>query len=415
MNKTLEFNVTKIRQQFPMLSQMMHGKPFIYLDSAATAHKPRCVVEAIVRFYEEQYATVNRAVYDFASQATTRYFDARRQIKEFLNAAFPEEIIFTKGTTEAINLVASSFCKAFVQPGDEIIISTLEHHSNIIPWQIACQERGAILKAIPINAQAELMLDEFDKLLTDRTRLVSVGHIANSTGTLNPVEEIIKRAHAKGAKVMIDGAQSAAHMPVDVQQMNADFYAFSGHKAYGPTGIGILYGKRHLLEKMPPYQGGGDMIDTVTLESATYQHPPLRFEAGTPMIAEVIGLCEALRFIESIGRERIQAWEMDLLHHATKKMQEIKGLKIIGTSPQKAGIISFTVEGLHPLDIGTLLDIRGIAVRTGHMCAQPALKALGVNSLTRISFAFYNTFEEVDTFVKALKEVILLLRPSLSY
>ncbi len=415
MSKEAEFNVGKIRQQFPMLSQKMHGKPFIYFDSAATSQKPLSVIDSMSRFYKEQYATVNRAVYDFASQATTRYTDARRQVKEFLNAAFVEEIVFTKGTTEAINLVAHSFCKAFVQSGDEVLISEMEHHSNIVPWQIACKERGALLKVISINSHGELIMEEFERLLTDRTRMVSVAHIANSTGTVNPIEEIIKKAHSKGAKVMIDGAQSAAHMVVDVQKLNADFYAFSGHKAYGPTGIGVLYGKRSLLEKMPPYQSGGDMIDLVSLDSSTYQHPPARFEAGTPMIAEVIGLSEALRFIESIGRERIEAWMQDVLQHATKKLSEIKGLKIVGTAPKKSGIISFTVEGLHPLDIGTLLDIRGIAVRTGHMCAQPALKALGVTSLTRISFGIYNTFEEVDFFVKALKEVVLLLRPALSY
>jgi cysteine desulfurase/selenocysteine lyase len=415
MAKESEFNVWKVRQQFPMLQQMMHGKPFVYLDSAATSHKPNCVIESLVRFYQEQYATVNRAVYDFASQATSRYAAVRKQVKEFINAAFVEEIIFTKGTTEAINLVAHSFCKAFVQPGDEILISVMEHHSNIIPWQLACAERGALLKAIPMNAQGELVLEDLDQLITKRTRIVSIAHIANSTGTINPIEEIIKRSHAKGAKVMIDGAQSAGHIPLDVQKLGADFYTFSGHKMYGPTGIGVLYGKRNLLEKMPPYQGGGDMIETVTLESSTYQHPPFRFEAGTPMIAEAIALGEALRFIESIGRERIEAWEKDLLDYATTKLLEIPGLRIVGTASRKGGIISFTIDGLHPLDIGTLLDIRGIAVRTGHMCAQPTLQALGLEALTRISFGIYNTFEEIDLFINALKEVVLFLSPALSY
>lgn len=398
-----------------MLQQSMHGKPFIFFDSAATAQKPRNVIETMHRFYSEQYATVHRSVYDFAAQATARYNDVRLKIKEFLNAAFVEEIIFTKGTTEGINLVAASFGKAFLQPGDEVIISTMEHHSNIIPWQLICQERGAKLKAIPINARGELILEEFDKLLTDRTKMVSIAHIANSTGTINPIEEIIKRAHARGAKVMIDGAQSAGHMPVDVQKLKVDFYAFSGHKAYGPTGIGVLYGKRALLEKMPPYQGGGDMIDEVSIQSSTYQHPPLKFEAGTPMVAEVIGLGEAIDFINSVGKERIAAWEQDLLEYATKRILEIKGLHIIGTSEKKGPIISFTVEGLHPLDIGTLLDIRGIAVRTGHLCSQPTLKFFNVPSLTRVSFGLYNTIEEIDIFIEALKEVILLLRPSLSY
>lgn len=398
-----------------MLQQLMHGKPFIYLDSAATAQKPRSVIEVMRRFYSEQYATVNRSVYDFAAQATTRYNDVRQTVKEFLNAAFIEEIIFTKGTTEGINLVASSFGKAFLQPGDEVIISVSEHHSNIIPWQLICEEKGAKLKAIPINARGELILEEFDKLLTDRTKMVSIAHIANSIGTINPIEEIIKRAHGRGAKVLIDGAQSAGHMQVDVQKIKADFYVFSGHKAYGPTGIGVLYGKRALLEKMPPYQGGGDMIEDVTLHSSTYQRPPLKFEAGTPMIAEVIGLGEAINFINSIGKDKIAAWEQDLFEYATKRLSEIKELHIVGTAPKKGPIISFTVDGLHPLDIGTLLDLRGIAVRTGHLCAQPTLKFFNVPSLTRISFGLYNTIEEIDVFTKALKEVILLLRPSLSY
>jgi cysteine desulfurase / selenocysteine lyase len=408
-------NIWKLRQEFPMLQQRLHGKPFIYFDSAATAQKPRSVIEAMNRFYSEEYATVHRSVYDFASHATSRYNDIRQQLKEFLNAAFVEEIIFTKGTTEAINLVAASFGKAFLQPGDEVLITAMEHHSNIVPWQLICQERGAHLKAIPINDRGELIFEAFEQLLTDRTKIVSLAHIANATGTLNPIEEIISCAHARGAKVLIDGAQSAAHIPVDVQKLKADFFVFSGHKAYGPTGIGVLYGKRALLEKMPPYQGGGDMIDEVTLESFSCQHSPLKFEAGTPMIAEVMGLGVAIHFIESLGRDRIAAWEQDLLEYATKRLGEIKGLRIIGTAPKKGAIISFIIDDLHPLDIGTLLDIRGIAVRTGHLCAQPTLKHFNVPSLTRISFGIYNTIEEIDIFVDALKEIILLLRPSLSY
>lgn len=410
-----DLNILKIRKDFPMIHQLMHGKPFIFFDSAATTQKPVSVIETIHRFYSDEYATVHRSVYDFASQATVRYNDIRHKVKEFLNAAFAEEIIFTRGTTEGINLVASSFGKAFLQPGDEVLISAMEHHSNIIPWQLICEERGCKVKAIPMNERGELILEEFDRLLTDRTKMVSIAHIANSTGTLNPIEEIIHRAHAKGAKVMIDGAQAAAHLSVDVQKLKVDFYAFSAHKAYGPTGIGVLYGKRALLEKMPPYQGGGDMIDEVTLESSTYQHPPLKFEAGTPMVAQVMGLGAALDYINGIGRERIAAWEHELLEYATKRLNEIKEVRIIGTSPKKGAIISFVVEGLHPLDICTLLDIRGIAVRTGHLCSQPTLKFFNVPSLTRISFGIYNTFEEIDIFIKALKEVILLLRPSLSY
>jgi cysteine desulfurase/selenocysteine lyase len=410
-----EFNLGKVRQEFPMLQQHMHGKPFIYFDSAATAQKPRSVIEAMHRFYSEQYGTVHRSVYDFAGQATIRYNEVRQKLKEFLNAAFVEEIIFTKGTTEAINLVATTFSKAFLQPGDEILITEMEHHSNIVPWQMACEERGAHLKAIPINDQGELILEAFDELLTDRTKLVSVAHIANSTGTLNPVEEIVRCAHARGAKVLIDGAQSAAHLLVDMQKLKADFFVFSGHKAYGPTGVGVLYGRRALLEKMPPYQGGGDMIEKVEIHSSSFQSIPMKFEAGTPMIAEVIGLGEAVHFIESLGRDRIAAWEQDLLEYATKRLSEIKGLRMIGTAPKKGAIISFIIEDLHPLDIGTLLDIRGIAVRTGQLCAQPTLKHFNIHSVTRISFGIYNTFEEIDVFVNALKEIILLLQPALSY
>jgi len=410
-----EFNVWKVRQEFPMLHQTMHGKPFIYFDSAATAHKPRCVIEAMEQFYREKYATVHRSLYDFASQATTQYNAVRKQVKDFLNAPYVEEIIFTRGTTDGINLVASSFGKAFVQQGDEIIISEMEHHSNILPWQFLCEERGAHLKVIPINDKGELLLDVYEKLLTDRTKMVAVAHMSNATGTINPLAEIIKLAHAHGAKVLIDGAQAAAHMPIDVHKLGADFYAFSGHKAYGPTGIGVLFGKRALLEKMPPYQGGGDMVETVTMRSATFQAPPLKFEAGTPMIGEVIGLGEAITFIESIGRERMAAWGKELMEHATKRLQEIKGLKIIGTADRKGALISFSIDGVHPLDIGTLLDIRGIAVRTGQLCAQPLLQRFNLSTMTRISFGVYNTFEEVDHFINALKEALLLLRPSLSY
>ncbi len=410
-----EYNVRKIRQQFPMLHQKMHGKPFIYLDSAATAHKPTSVIETMSRFYSEQYATVHRAVYDFASQATDRHHAVRNQVKKFLNAAFPEEIIFTKGATDGINLVAHCFSKAFIEKGDEVLISVMEHHSNIVPWQMVCEERGATLKFIPINDRAELIFEEFEKLLTDRTRLVSIAHIANSTGTINPVEEIIKCAHVRGAKVLIDGAQSAPHQVVDVQKLGVDFFVFSGHKAYGPTGIGVLYGKKSLLEKMPPYQGGGDMIEEVSLKGSTYQHPPMRFEAGTPPIAEVMGLGEAIDYIETIGRDKIAAWERDLLEYATQKMQGIRGLKIMGTAARKSAIISFQIKDLHSLDMGTLLDLRGIAIRTGHLCAQPTLKHFGLGQIARASFALYNTFEEVDLFVKALEEVSLLLRPTLSY
>jgi cysteine desulfurase/selenocysteine lyase len=409
------YPISKIRQQFPMIQQKMHGKPYIYLDSAATAQKPLSVIERMNRFYLEEYGTVHRAVYDFASQATDLYQAVRNQVKKFLNAAFVEEIVFTRGTTDGINLVAQSFSKAFIASGDEILISVMEHHSNIVPWQMACEATGAQLKCIPINERGELIFEEFKRLVTHRTKLVAIGHISNVTGTLNPIEEIVHYAHAHGAKVLVDGAQSAAHLPVDVQQLGVDFFVFSGHKAYGPTGIGILYGRKGLLEKMPPCQGGGDMIEKVSFEGSTYQHPPLRFEAGTPPIAEVIGFGEAIHYIESIGRDKIAAWEQDLLNYATNKMKEVRGLTIFGTSPHKGAMISFQIHHLHPLDIGTLLDLRGIAIRTGHLCAQPTLRHFGVDQVARVSFGLYNTLEEIDLLVNALKEVSILLQPTLSY
>ncbi len=396
-----------VRRDFPLLEQ---DKSLIYFDSAATAQKPFAVIEAMRRFYAEEYGTVHRAIYRLSSCATARYNAVRESVRAFLNAASAEEIVFTKGTTEAINLVAASFSKAFLKSGDEILISEMEHHANLVPWQILSQERGIHLKYIPIDDRGELILEEYEKLLTERTRLVSIAHLSNATGTLNPIEEIIRLAHEKGAKVCIDGAQSAPHMPVDVQRLDADFFAFSGHKAFGPTGIGVLYGKKELLEKMPPYQAGGDMIETVTLLRSSYQPPPLRFEAGTPMIAEVIGLGAALAYIESLGRERIAAWESHLLAYATEKLLAIPDLRIIGTAARKGPIITFTIPGIHPLDIGTLLDLRGIAVRTGHLCAQPTMRRFGIAAATRASFAAYNTLEEIDSFEVALKGIISSLR-----
>jgi cysteine desulfurase/selenocysteine lyase len=398
-----------------MMQQQMHGKPFVYLDSAATSHKPVSVIETMRKFYAEEYGTVHRSAYDFSSQATERYNAVRRQVQVFLNAACSEEIVFTKGATEAINLVASAWGRAYLQPGDEVLVTVMEHHSNMVPWQMICEQRGALLKAVPIDDRGELILEEFDRLLTDKTKMVAVAHVSNVTGTINPIEEIIKRAHAKGSKVLIDGAQGVPHMPVDVRKLNADFYVFSAHKAYGPTGVGVLYGKKALLEKMPPYQGGGDMVDIVSFRGTTFQGPPLKFEAGTPPIAGVLGLGEALSFIESLGRDWIASWEQELLAHATQRLGEIKGMRIIGTSPRKAGIVAFVIDDLHPLDLGTLLDIKGIAVRTGYLCAQPTLAHFNVSSVVRISFGVYNTKEEIDVFIDALKEAILLLKPALSY
>lgn len=403
-------NFYQLRDDFPMLKNRMHGKPLIYLDSAATAQKPQVVIDTISDFYQNHYGTVHRAVYELATFATQEYQTVREEIRSYLNAEKSEEIIFTKGTTESINLIASSFGKAFVNPGDEIVISAMEHHSNIVPWQFVCEDRGAVLKVIPMNDRGELIMGEYEKLLSSRTRLVAVSHVSNALGTINPIKEMAALAHRAGSKIMVDGAQSAPHMKIDLQDLGVDFFVFSGHKMYGPTGIGILYGREELLESMPPYQGGGDMIDKVTFAKTTYNALPLKFEAGTPMIAEVLGLGAALRYIEAIGLDSIQRWEHTLLDRATAQMQAIPGLTIKGTAEKKSSLISFVVDGVHPLDIGTLLDLKGVAIRTGHHCAQPVMQRLGVSSMARISFAFYNTPEEVDQSVDSLKDVIRTLR-----
>ncbi|GAB5411059.1 MAG: cysteine desulfurase [Chlamydiales bacterium] len=408
-------DISQVRCEFPMLRSHMSGRPLIYLDTAATSHKPESVIEAMNRFYSEEYATVHRAVYELAAKATEKYCVVRRKVQKFIHAKEEEEIIFTRGTTDSINLIASSFGKKFIHEGDEVLISEMEHHSNIVPWQLLAKERGATLKWIPMQESGELDMQQFHKLLSEKTKLVSIAHIANSTGTINPIDEIIEAAHAKGAKVLIDGAQAAGHMPINVQTIGCDFYVFSGHKMYGPTGVGLLYGKRELLEEMPPYQGGGDMIDRVDMEGATFQNAPLKFEAGTPLIAQVIGLGEAIDFLERWNLEDVHAWEQRLLQKATKELQAIPELKIWGTAPKKGAIISFTVGGLHALDIGTFMGLKGFAIRTGHLCAQPTLKHFGLSSLARISFGIYNTLEDVELFVEALKETMLLLQPELSY
>lgn len=397
-----------VRKDFPMLSKTMHGKPLIYFDSAATAQKPQSVIDAMTHFYQEQYGTVHRAVYELSVHATEQYQKIRQKTASFLNAAFPEEIIYTRGTTESINMVAYSFGKAFIKPGDEIVITEMEHHSNIVPWQILCEDRKAVLKVVPINDRGELLMDEYKKLLNAKTKLVAVAHVSNALGTVNPIKEIVSLAHAAGAKVLVDGAQSAPHMSIDVQDLDADFYVFSGHKLYGPTGIGILYGKKSLLEAMPPYQGGGDMIESVTFPKTTYNVLPMKFEAGTPMIAEVIGLGAAIDYVNGVGIERMHRHELKLLEYATAEMLKIKGLRVIGTAKEKGAIISFVVDGVHPLDLGTMLDLRGVAIRTGHHCAQPAMRHFGVTGTARVSFACYNTLEEVDHFVEALRGVLRL-------
>ncbi|MCB1106651.1 MAG: cysteine desulfurase [Chlamydiia bacterium] len=409
------FDVWRVREDFPILKKVMNGKNLIYLDTAASAQKPKVVIDAIHHFYSLEYGTVHRSIYELAAQSTEMYSRVREKVQRFIGASDEDEIIFTRGTTESINLVAYSYGRTFLKKGDEIIISEMEHHSNIVPWQILAKEKGIKLKYIPINLEGELCLGTFKELISERTKFVSVAHIANSTGTVNPIKEIISLAHQAGAKVLIDGAQAVSHVPLDVESLGADFYAFSGHKMYGPTGIGVLYGKRELLEAMPPFLGGGDMVESVTMEKATYQKPPLKFEAGTPSIAEVIGLGAAIDYIESLGRERIDQWLKHLLHYATEKLQHVSGLKIIGTAKEKSSIISFVLEDLHPLDLGTLLGLRGIAIRTGSLCAQPTLKRFGLSSLARISFGVYNTTEEIDHTTAAIQEGAFLLRPELSY
>ena len=402
-------NIEKIRQDFPMLSKTMHGKPLIYLDSSATAQKPQCVIDAIQNFYQNHYSTVHRTVYELAVSATHQYQETRQKVQKLLNAKKVEEIIFSRGTTDSINMAAYSFGKAFIKPGDEILLTELEHHANIVPWQIMAEDRGAILKVAPIDDKGDLKLEEFAKLLNSKTKLVAITHVSNSLGTINPIKEIIKMAHAAGAKVLVDGAQAIPHMKVDVQDLDADLYAFSGHKFYGPTGIGILYGKEGLLNAMPPYQGGGDMIDKVYFDKTTYNVLPLKFEAGTPLIAEVIGLGAAIDYINNIGIAEITLYEQELLKYTTAKMERIKGLHIIGHPKQKASIISFIVDGVHPLDIGTLLDLKGIAIRTGHHCTQPVMRRFGVPAMARASFAVYNTKDEIDQFTSHLQETIHLL------
>ncbi|MFQ5729428.1 MAG: cysteine desulfurase [Waddliaceae bacterium] len=401
---------SKFREDFPMLKKQMHGNPLIYFDSAATAQKPQVVIDTICNFYENHYGTVHRAIYELSLRSTNEYQQVRDKIRDFIHANKSDEIIYTRGTTESINMVAYSFGKAFVRPGDEVILSQLEHHSNIVPWQLMCEDRGASIKVIPCNDNGELDLGTFQKLLTEKTKIIAVGHISNSLGTINPIEEMTRIAHEAGAKVLVDGAQGSPHLSIDVQKLDADFYAFSGHKTFGPTGIGILYGKEALLEEMPPYQGGGDMIKNVTFEKTTYNALPLKFEAGTPMIAEVLGLGAAIEYLSGIGMQNIQNWEQELLVHATEQLEKIDGLGIIGTAKQKGAIISFILEGIHPFDMGTLLDLKGIAVRTGHHCTQPVMERFHIPGTTRASFALYNTKEEIDRFVDVLNEIINQLR-----
>jgi cysteine desulfurase/selenocysteine lyase len=408
--ESVKSDIEKRRDDFPMLAQQMHGKPLVYLDSAATAMKPQVVIDKITDFYQNSYGTVHRAVYQLANKSTEEYNAVRDKIRDFLNAERSEEIIFTRGTTDSINLVASCFGKAFVEDGDEILISEMEHHSNIIPWQILCEEWGAVLKVIPINDDGEILFEEFRALLSSKTKIVAVAHVSNALGTVNPIKEIVASAHAAGALVLVDGAQSVPHMKVDVQDLGADFYAFSSHKAYGPTGVGVLYGKYELLEAMPPRDGGGDMIDTVSFTGTTFAKPPLKFEAGTPMIAQVLGMGAAIDYILDVGLDQIHDKEQALLRQATELLGQIEGLRIIGTAKEKSAVISFVVEGVHPLDIGTMLDLKGVAIRTGHHCAQPLMKRFNLSSTARASFSFYNSSADVELFYNSLKETLEFLR-----
>ena len=400
--KTSSLDVEKIRQDFPILHQEVNGKPLAYLDNAATSQKPTQVIEALDKYYKEDNANIHRGVHTLSERATIDYEQARGKVRSFINANSEKEIIFVRGATEGINLIAQSYGRNKLKTGDEIIISEMEHHSNIVPWQLLCEQTGAILKIIPINDSGELILEEFEKLLSPKTKLVSIAHISNALGTINPIQTIIDRAHEHNAVVIIDGAQATPHTIVDVQALDCDFYVFSGHKLFGPTGIGVLYGKAHLLEAMPPWQGGGDMIKMVSFEKTLYNDLPYKFEAGTPHIAGVIGLGAAIDYVSATGLEAIAAHEHELLEYATEKILEVKGLRLIGTAQQKTSILSFVIDSIHPHDIGTILDHEGIAIRTGHHCAMPVMTHFNVPATARASFAFYNTFEEVDRLIQAL-------------
>ncbi len=399
------FPVEEIRKQFPILHQVVNGNPLIYLDNAATTQKPVSVIEALKAYYEMDNANIHRGAHTLAARSTEYYENTRTSVKEFINAPSEEQIIFTKGTTESINLVAATYGREFIGKGDEIIISTMEHHSNIVPWQMLCQANGAVLKVIPITDTGEIIMEEFDQMLSSRTKLVSVVHVSNALGTINPISEIIDKAHAVGAKVLVDGAQSTSHLSVDVQELDCDFLAFSAHKLYGPTGLGVLYGKRDVLEAMPPYQGGGEMIKEVDFAGTTYNEIPFKFEAGTPNIGDVIAFQKALEFFQIVGRENIHAHEQELLAYATEKLSTIKGFIPVGTAREKVSVLSFLINGMHPFDVGMMLDAGGIAVRTGHHCTQPLMKRFGIEGTVRASFSVYNTKNEIDTLYQWISRI----------
>ena len=400
-----DFDVQKLRRDFPILRQRIHGRTLVYLDNAATSQKPQVVIDAICRYYERDNANIHRGVHFLSEHATEEYEGARRTVQQFLNAADASEIIFVRGATEAINLVAQTYGRTNVHAGDEVFITAMEHHSNIVPWQILCEEKNARLRVAPISDSGELLLEDFEKLLGPRTKIVALTHIANALGTINPVRRIIEMACRWNIPVLVDGAQAVPHLKVDVQTLDCDFYVFSGHKVYGPTGIGVLYGKSALLEAMPPYQGGGDMISSVTFEKTIYNKLPYKFEAGTPHVAGAIGLGAAIEYVNGLGMDNIAAYEHELLAYATEAVSTIPGIRVIGTAKEKAGVLSFLLDTIHPHDIGTILDQEGIAIRTGHHCAQPVMQRLGITATARASFAFYNTREEVDALVEGIQKV----------
>ncbi|MCC7331764.1 MAG: cysteine desulfurase [Flavobacteriales bacterium] len=408
-NQSTYFDIEKVRADFPILNTSVNGKPLIYFDNGATSQKPTAVITAINNFYSHQNSNIHRGVHTLSQNATNAFEEARKKVQLFVNAEHNHEIIFTRGTTESINLIAHTFRKQFLKKGDEIIISTMEHHSNIVPWQLVCEENEAVLKVIPINDKGELLIDEYKKLISSKTKLVSITHVSNTLGTINPIEEIIKIAKENGAYTLIDGAQAVPHTKIDVQKLDCDFYVFSGHKMYGPTGIGVLYGKEKILNNLPPYQGGGDMIKTVSFEKTTYNELPHKFEAGTPHIAGGIGLGVAVDYMNNIGIENIEAYEQELLTYATTQIKTINGIRIIGEAQKKAGVLSFLVNNTHPSDIGLIIDKLGVAIRTGHHCTEPLMNRLGIPGTARASFSFYNTKKEIDIFVDAVSKAVKML------
>ena len=403
-------DIESIRKEFPILAREVHGKPLVYFDNGATTQKPQCVLDRIMRSYTLENSNIHRGVHYLSGVATEAHEAARQRVADFIGAKSKDEILFTRGTTESVNLVARTLADQICHEGDEIVVTTMEHHSNIVPWQMACERTGAVLRVAPINEHGELILSEFEALLSERTKIVSVAHVSNVLGTVNPVAEIIRIAHKYGAKVLIDGAQAIAHIPVNVVELDADFYAFSGHKVYAPNGIGVLYGKREILDAMPPFMGGGEMIETVRFEKTTYNKLPYKYEAGTPDYVGSCALATALDYISAIGMKEIAEYEHELLAYATEKIKEIEGVRIIGEAKEKSGVLSFVVEGVHPYDIGMMLDKLGIAIRTGHHCAEPLVDWFGIPGTARASFAFYNTKAEIDYFISSLKRVLMILR-----